>query len=162
MEEVVIKELERKLLRLSKFLSRKWAEVGSMETGLIMGERANNRKNNRKEIKIREIPGLMIDEEGFKGILLRRRESAGKIVKRFQDNLREIKKLKREIVEKISSQAVAEELKSRNRLLVSELVMASEIEKVAPVLKRMLSLLSREESLKGTLKKVREEFKKEV
>ena len=147
-----VKRLEEKLLRLSKFLSRKWVEVESENESI-------KRANNRKEIKIREIPGLMIDKEGFKEIiLLRRRESAKKVGKRFQDNLREIKKLKEEIIKEIPSQKIAEEMKSRNRLLVSELVMASEIEKIAPILKRMLKLLVKEESSKGTLKEVREEF----
>jgi len=149
--EMEVKRLEEKLLRLSKFLSRKWAEVESENESI-------KRANNRKEIKIREIPGLMIDKEGFKGILLRRRESAKKVGKRFQDNLREIKKLREEIIKEIPSQKIVEEMKSRNRLLVSELVMASEIEKIAPILKRMLKLLVREESSKGALKEVREEF----
>ena len=149
MEEV--KRLEKKLLRLSKFLSRKWADVESENESI-------KRANNRKEIKIREIPGLMINKEDFKGILLRRRESARKVGKRFQDNLREIKKLREEIIKEIPSQKIVEEMKSRNRLLVSELVVASEIEKIAPVLKKMLRLLSKEESSKGTLKEVREEF----
>ena len=146
-----VKRLEEKLLRLSKFLSRKWVEVESENESI-------KRANNRKEIKIREIPGLMIDKEGFKGILLRRRESAKKVGKRFQDNLREIKKLREEIIKEIPSQKIVEEMKSRNRLLVSELVMASEIEKIAPILKRMLKLLVKEESSKGALKEVREEF----
>jgi len=149
--EMEVKRLEEKLLRLSKFLSRKWAEVESENESI-------KRANNRKEIKIREIPGLMIDKEGFKGILLRRRESAKKVGKRFQDNLREIKKLREEIIKEIPSQKIVEEMKSRNRLLVSELVMASEIEKIAPILKRMLKLLVKEESSKGALKEVREEF----
>jgi len=149
MEEM--ERLEKKLLRLSKFLSRKWVEVESENESI-------KRANNRKEIKIREIPGLMINKEDFKGILLRRRESARKVGKRFQDNLREIKKLREEIIKEIPSQKIVEEMKSRNRLLVSELVVASEIEKIAPVLKKMLRLLSKEESSKGTLKEVREEF----
>ena len=146
-----MERLEKKLLRLSKFLSRKWVEVESENESI-------KRANNRKEIKIREIPGLMINKEDFKGILLRRRESARKVGKRFQDNLREIKKLREEIIKEIPSQKIVEEMKSRNRLLVSELVVASEIEKIAPVLKKMLRLLSKEESSKGTLKEVREEF----
>jgi len=149
--EMEVKRLEEKLLRLSKFLSRK-----------VLVTRNKNGSKDTIIIKIRDLPGLIQPEEDFKRILQARIESAKRIGKRFQDNLRVIKELREEIIKEISSQAAVEELKSRNRLLVSELVMVSEIEKIAPEVKRMLSLLSREESLKGTLKKVREEFKKEV
>ncbi len=149
--EMEVKKIEKKMFRLSKFLSRK-----------MLVTRNKNGSKDTIIIKIRDLPGLIQPEEDFKRILQARIESAKRIGKRFQDNLRMIKELREEIIKEISSQAAVEELKSRNRLLVSELVMASEIEKIAPEVKRMLSLLSREESLKGTLKKVREEFRKKV
>ena len=140
------------LERLDRLLSRKFM-IGLGLTG--------NSKKEKEIVKIREIPGLIIDQGGFKRILLRKIEPAERIEKRFRENLREIRGLKKEIVERFSSQEIVEELKSRNRLLVSELVMASEIEKIAPEVKRMLKLLVKEESLKGLLVKVREEFQRE-
>ena len=145
MEEM--EKIEKKMFRLSKFLSRK-----------MLMTKSRNGSEDVIIIRIRDLPALIQPKEDFKRILQARIEPAKRVKKRFQDNLRMIKKLKEEVVKEIPSQAVVEELKSRNRLLISELTVASEIEKIAPILRRMLKLLVKEESSKGTLKEVREEF----
>ena len=145
MEEM--EKIEKKMFRLSKFLSRK-----------MLMTKSRNGSEDVTIIRIRDLPALIQPEEDFKRILQARIESAKRIGKRFQDNLRMIKELREEIIKEISSQAVVEKLKSRNRLLISQLTVASEIEKIAPEVKKFLRLLVKEEASIRNLKKVREEF----
>lgn len=142
--EVEVKELELELKRLSKFLSRKWSEVRS------------SNGSGREVIRIRDLPGLILNEEEFKKMILRgKMEEAGKISKRFRENLREIKNLRQEIVKRIPSQEVVEKL---DRSLTSQLSLASEILKIAPRIKNVLSLLKKEESLERSLVQIRKKF----
>ena len=110
------------------------------------------------KIRIRDLPVHLLDKEEFKKEIRKRGVSKAEM-KRIRERLR--KRIKRisQLREKVIKMPL-QELKNGkiNRALLAELTIAREVERNAPLVKEVLTLLIEEENLREKLAKVREKF----
>ena len=110
------------------------------------------------KIRIRDLPVHLLDKEEFKKEIRKRGVSKAEM-KRIRERLR--KRIKRisQLREKVIKMPL-QELKNGkiNRALLAELAIAREVERNAPLVKEVLTLLIEEENLREKLAKVREKF----
>jgi len=132
--------LKKDLLLLSKFLDKV----------VILCE---------EEVRIRDLPACLLDKEDFKNKIRTQRLGIREmrlVKKRFQKNIKKISELRKKII-----QIPLQEIRNGkvDKLLLSELVTASQVEKDAKVIKELIDLIIKEEKYKEKIAEVRRKIK---
>ncbi|MCD6528103.1 hypothetical protein J7K44_00425, partial [bacterium] len=139
-EVLDVEILKKDLLLLSKFLDKV----------VILCE---------EEVRIRDLPACLLDKEDFKNKIRTQRLGIREmrlVKKRFQKNIKKISELRKKII-----QIPLQEIRNGkvDKLLLSELVTASQVEKDAKVIKELIDLIIKEEKYKEKIAEVRRKIK---